>query len=429
MNGERIRRFLAARAACCAVARWRPGAAATAARCWTRAWLRRVAVGVTCCVLCACGADRAGPVEDGDRNASSRSVAADRTGLRFLGGAGDGDDGFARAVAPRAFVFPDDHGAHPEYRSEWWYFTGNLQTADERHFGFELTFFRFGLAATAAPRASEWGTNQAWMAHFALTDTQAGRFAAAERFARGALGLAGAEAAPFRVWVEDWSADAAALGAANERFAARLAARDGDVALELELAALKEPVANGEDGLDRKGPGTGNASYYYSIGRLAASGHVTTADGRYAVTGLAWLDREWGTSALEDGAVGWDWLALQLDDGRDLMFYRLRRADGSASPFSGGSLIGTDGARRALALEDVRFEPTATWTSRATGVRYPVEWRVALPEERLELEIVPTLERQELDLTVRYWEGAVRARGTAQGEPIAGRGYLELAGY
>jgi predicted secreted hydrolase len=404
---------------------------------------------VASCVLSACSPDGRGNGDvDGGGNRgggpggpggpggddssgpeSSGPIVSDRTGLRFLA-EGDGDDAFARALTPRAFEFPRDHGAHNEYRSEWWYFTGNLETADARHFGFELTFFRFALDAAAPERASEWGTSQAWMAHFALTDTQAGDFMAAERFARGALGLAGAEAAPFRVWVEDWSADArTAAGGDGDAFAARLEARDGGYALDLELVAMKEPVANGEDGLDRKGSGAGNASYYYSISRLSAQGTVTTPQGRFAVEGSAWLDREWGTSALEDGAVGWDWFALQLDDGRDLMFYRLRRADGSAIPYSGGSLIGADGSRRALAADDVRLEPTATWTSRASGVRYPVAWRLGIPSLDIELAVTPYLENQELDLTVRYWEGAVRARGTAGGAPVGGRGYLELAGY
>jgi predicted secreted hydrolase len=364
-------------------------------------------------LVCGCGAD--GRSEGGEPSPTA-PFGAERTGLRYLS-SGAGDAAFARADRPRPFVFPEDHGAHDAYRSEWWYFTGNLETAEGRHFGFELTFFRFALDAVASGRASDWGTNQAWMAHFALTDTQTGQFVAAERFARGALGLAGAVAEPFTVWVEGWAADARQVELAargGDRFAARLEARDGDYSLDLELVAIKEPVPNGEDGLDRKGSGAGNASYYYSISRLEATGTISTPQGRYAVQGSAWLDREWGTSALEDGAVGWDWFALQLDDGRDLMFYRLRRADG---------------ARRALTVEDVRLEPTAAWTSPASGVRYPVAWRLAIPSEGIELVITPVIENQELDLTVRYWEGAVRARGTARGGALTGRGYLELAGY
>lgn len=413
-------------------------------------WRLRFGVVAACVLVWGCGTDD----RDGDaaRAGAGRLVGAERTGLRYLSPS-EGDTAFARAVVPRAFEFPWDHGAHDEYRSEWWYFTGNLETAAGRHFGFELTFFRFALAAGAAQRASDWGTSQAWMAHFALTDTQAGRFNAAERFARGALGVAGAEASPFKVWVEDWSADASALadaagrgarraaggergaepasGVAGEdgRLAARLVARDGGYALDLEVSAAKAPVANGENGLDRKGSGAGNASYYYSISRMDARGTVTTPDGQFAVHGTAWLDREWGTSALEDGAVGWDWFALQLDDGRDLMVYRLRRPDGSSSPFSGGSLIDADGTRRELAVDDVQLEAVDHWTSGASGVRYPVAWRLAIPSEELSLSVRPVLENQELDLTVRYWEGAVRVSGSSRGVPLGGRGYLELAGY
>ena len=211
--------------------------------------------------------------------------------------------GFARATAPRAFSFPADHGPHPDFRSEWWYFTGNLAAADGRHFGFQLTFFRVALAPDAAPRASAWATDQAWMAHFTLTDTESGRFHAAERLGRGALSITGAQASPFRVWVDDWQAMSRA---STGLFPLRLSASHGDVAVELELSATKPLVLQGRQGWDRKGPEAGNASYYYAYTRLAAQGHVRTRDGRFAVTGTAWMDREWSTSALGPDLVGWD---------------------------------------------------------------------------------------------------------------------------
>lgn len=354
--------------------------------------------------------------------ATAAAAQVDLTGL--LGGRAD--SGFARAMAPRAFSFPVDHGPHEDFRSEWWYFTGNLAAANGRHFGFQLTFFRVALAPEAAPRASAWATNQAWMAHFALTDTEAGRFHAAERLARGTLGLASAEAAPFRVWVDSWQV---AGRTPEELFPLRLSASDGEVSVELELSAMKPRVLQGQDGWDRKGPEPGNASYYYAHTRLAAEGSVRTRDARFEVTGTAWMDREWGTSALGPDLAGWDWLSLQLSDGRDLMLYRLRRKDGSADAFSKGALVLPDGARIALSVHEFALEPRRWWTSPETGVRYPVAWSIRVPSQGLSLDIAPRLDEQELDLSVRYWEGAVDAKGRAGGETITGQGYLELAGY
>ena len=355
---------------------------------------------------------------------AAATVAAQVDVTDLLGGRAT--PGFARAMTPRALSFPEDHGPHPEFRSEWWYFTGNLAAADGRHFGFQLTFFRVALSPVAEPRKSAWATNQAWMAHFALTDSVAGRFHAAERLGRGALGIAGAEASPFRVWVDDWqAAGRTPVGA----FPLRLRASDGDVAVELELSAMKPPVLQGDQGWDRKGPEPGNASYYYAHTRLTAEGSVQTRDARFAVTGTAWMDREWSTSALGADLAGWDWLSLQLSDGRDLMLYRLRRKDGSADAFSKGALILADGTRIALSVREFALQPRRWWSSPTTGVRYPVAWSIDIPAMQLALEIEPRLNDQELDLSARYWEGAVRAKGRAGGEKLTGQGYLELAGY
>jgi predicted secreted hydrolase len=326
-------------------------------------------------------------------------------------------------------MFPRDHGAHRAYRTEWWYYTGNLATRDERRFGFELTFFRIALAPQAPVSRSAWASNQIWMAHLAVSDIAAKRFVAEQRLSRGALGLAGATAQPFKVWVEDWSA-AGRLGARNG--AIRLQARGKKAAIDLDLSAVQPPVPEGNAGLDPKGPEPGNASYYYSIPRLAVTGTVEPPDGSSErVHGLAWMDREWSSSALGPDITGWDWFGLQLADGRDLMFYRLRTAQGGASSFSGGSLIEPDGSRRRLGAKDVETAPLRRWRSPASGVEYPVAWRLrtAAGAGDLDLHVEPALEDQELRLAVRYWEGAVRVSGTAAGKPISGRGYLELAGY
>ncbi|MEO8466740.1 MAG: lipocalin-like domain-containing protein [Gammaproteobacteria bacterium] len=348
-------------------------------------------------------------------------------GLRYL--RAKDDAGFARAEEPRALAFPVDHGSHPWFRTEWWYFTGNLKSTDGDRYGFELTFFRVGLRPPEvdAPGQSAWRRDQIWMAHLAVTDATQQRFVARERIARDALDLAGAAAAPARVWVKGWSA-ARGDESAQERW--RLSAGDGDVGLQLNLTTDDAPVPNGEAGLDRKGPEPGNASYYYSLPRLATTG-VLKIDGReVAVEGNAWMDREWSTSALADDVAGWDWFGLRLSDGGSLMFYRLRRRDGTADAFSGGMRVDGAGRRRRLTRDDVELTPIAYWASPVSGTRYPIAWQLKIPSEQLALELRPYVPNQELSLSVRYWEGAVSGSGTKRdGGAMTADGYLELAGY
>ena len=369
--------------------------------------------------------------------------------------AGADTAGYERARVPRPFEFPADHGPHPGFRTEWWYVTGNLTSAEGRDFGFQLTFFRSALSPEPPETESAWATNQAYLAHFTVTDVGAGRFYAHERFARGAVGLAGARAAPLRVWLEDWALGAAppessravpaespserlveaSLESTAERhagtFPLRLAADADSVALRLELGPGKPPVLQGERGLSRKGPEPGNASYYYSLTRMPAAGTLTLLADTLRVTGSAWLDREWSTSALSQGVVGWDWFALQLDDGWDLMVYRLRRADGRSTSFSQGVLVSPSGEGERLTWgEDVTVEPRGAWTSPRDGTLYPSGWVVRLPKRAWELTVSPRVEDQELALSFLYWEGAVSVRGRGEGgEPVGGRGYVELTGY
>ena len=322
------------------------------------------------------------------------------------------------------FTFPADHGPHPGFRTEWWYFTGNLKTAQGQSFGYQLTFFRVALKPGPVARSSRWGASEVFMAHFAVTDVAGKRFHYAERFSRSALGLAGAGGRPLAVRLEDWSA----LETAAEPWGMQLAARDGDVALDLNVLAITPVVLNGEGGLSRKGSASGNASYYYSIPRMETSGTIRIGKETFSVSGLTWLDREWSTSALEADQAGWDWFALQLDDGRDLMFYRMRRVDGSADKFSSGTLVAADGTSRHLAGAEVQLAIDDWWTSPASGSRYPARWRLRVPAEGLDLEIAPRLADQELLASVRYWEGAVAIRGISAGSP-GGSGYLEMTGY
>jgi predicted secreted hydrolase len=205
-----------------------------------------------------------------------------------------------------------------------------------------------------------------------------------------------------------------------------LNARDGERALALELRPSKGIVLNGDRGLDRKGPEPGNASFYYSLPRLAAQGGMTVDGRTVEVAGTAWLDREWSTSALSAGVVGWDWFSLHLSDGRDVMFYRLRDVEGRSTRFSKGSLISPDGAVEPLDVNDVELEALRTWRSPTTGVAYPVSWRFVVKRASVDLVLEPYIDNQELDLGVRYWEGAVKS---SRGTGVSATGYLELAGY
>ncbi|MCB1758623.1 MAG: carotenoid 1,2-hydratase [Gammaproteobacteria bacterium] len=335
--------------------------------------------------------------------------------------AGWGNEGFLRADRPRAFSFPEDHGPHDGYRSEWWYLTGNLRDRSGRRFGYQFTAFRIALLPQPTPqRGSAWSASHIWMAHLALTDVAGERHHHDERFAREALGLAGAQAEPLRVWVEDWQLSQSAferpwqLRAASDRFT-----------IELQLAPAHPPRLQGEAGLSRKGRDPGNASYYYSITRLASAGRVRIGDDEFLVDGDSWLDREWSTSALDPDQAGWDWFSLQLDDGSDLMFYRLRDRGGNASPQSAGNLFLADGRRIALRREDVTLTPRRWWRS-DDGRSYPVAWTLTLngPARRFEIEAL--MDAQLMALSVRYWEGAIEVREA--GDRV-GHGYLEMTGY
>ena len=347
--------------------------------------------------------------------------------------------GYARALKPRPFVFPADHGPHPGFRTEWWYVTSNLEGPDGRRFGVQFTLFRNALAPDADQgpegRSSRWAARQVYMGHFAVTDVEGDAFHEAERFTRAAAGLAGGTSDPLRIWMDDWSlvggreADPDAPGA-GAVFPLMMRAGEGEVQMELALSPAKPMVLQGDRGLSQKGPEPGNASYYYSFTRMDARGEIRLAGETHRVTGTAWLDREWSTSALSEGQVGWDWFALQLSDGRDLMVYRLRREDGSTDPLSKGVLVEADGSHRLLNSDDFSLEATGTWRSPLDGSEYPSGWRVALPAEGLSLEVTPVRPDQELNVTVRYWEGAVDVAGAGVGgDPVTGRGYVELTGY
>jgi predicted secreted hydrolase len=332
-------------------------------------------------------------------------------------------DGFARASQPRTFDFPRDHGPHPEFRHEWWYVTGNLDSATGERFGFELTIFRVALAplgdvGAGSATESAWRTRQVYVAHFAITDVARGKFEFAEKYSRDALGLAGAQADPFRVWVDDWMLGPSRLHAQGKGY---------DLALDAQFLA-QQPVLNGDRGLSRKSSEAGAASYYYSIPRIAVHGKVARDGVTFDVKGLAWLDREWGSGSLGSKEQGWDWFALQLQDGSALMFYALRNRDGSRDPNSAGTWVDPAGHAQSLSTDQVTIDVSDHWVS-PHGGSYPSRWRVRVPAVGLDVQVRPALANQELGTEPRYWEGAVDLRGVHRGHDAAGRGYVELVGY
>jgi len=326
---------------------------------------------------------------------------------------------------PPVLVFPRDHGAHPGHRTGWWYVTGLLATDDGSRYGFQLTCFRQGMASGAAEAGSSaLRARQIVAAHLAIADISKGQFHHAERLRRADGALAGYSVADLDLWLDDWRLVRDKDGIVSAR------ARDtvAGIGLDLELRPQRELVLHGDRGYSRKGPETGNASVYVSWTRLAVSGELEVGGSRLAVSGAAWFDHEWGTSQLGAGVVGWDWFSLGLDDGRDLMVYRLRRGDGTADPFSSGTLVTAGGDTAKLSADDVVIEPTGFWTSEESGGTYPSGWRLRLPRYAIDLELQPLIPGAEVDGShttgVVYWEGPVAATGSATGE-----GYVELTGY
>jgi predicted secreted hydrolase len=330
------------------------------------------------------------------------------------------DSGFAHAEQPRRFEFPRDHAAHPEFRSEWWYFTGHLRDANERPFGFQLTLFRFELAADKQTSPSVWRTPTVLLGHFALSDIATEKFHAFERMSRALPATAGTSQNPAAVWLDDWRVELDAHGHWQ------LHATQQGVSLTLTLDAASAVVLQGEAGLSRKSAAAGNASYYYSLPKLNAEGELILADGSHQVRGEAWLDREWSTSALSREQAGWDWFALQLADGGSLMFYRLRQRNGGTDNYSTGTYVDAQGRQHPLTANDVQIKTLAQWRSPHSARSYPQGWRLEVPSAQLRLELTPRLADQEWRGRFQYWEGAVTV--TRDGRP-AGLGYVELTGY
>ncbi|HEX8552483.1 MAG TPA: lipocalin-like domain-containing protein [Abditibacteriaceae bacterium] len=341
---------------------------------------------------------------------------------------------FQQALPGYRFEFPRDHASHPKFATEWWYYTGHLQSKSGRKFGYQLTFFRVALAPEVK-RASKWATRDVVIGHFALTDISRGQFYFDEKAARAAAGMAGADAKSPHIWLADW--DLRFTGDGNgQTFRARGVSRDAATknqtfAVSFGTRALKKPVVQGENGVSQKSEGVGQASHYYSFSRLETTGEIRIGDERFQVSGQSWFDKEFGSNQLGKNQIGWDWFSLQLSDGRELMLYQLRTQNGGIDPFSSGTLIEKDGSTRHVKRDDFSITPQAFWTS-PRGAKYPAKWQLEIPREQISLIVEPEVAAQELvtpTTGVSYWEGASRVSGTSAGNTISGQGYVELTGY
>lgn len=333
---------------------------------------------------------------------------------------------YQKALPGYQYEFPRDHFNHPDYQTEWWYYTGNLRSADGHRFGFELTFFRQGVSRTATP-PSDWDVKDIYLAHLALSDIDGQQFHQAERVNRAGPGIAGVSESSAKVWNGNWqvqwSGDQQQLQAVAQ-----------DFILRLTMTSRKPPVIQGVNGVSQKGPAVGEASHYISFTRLLTTGTVELNGKDYSVVGTSWMDHEFFTEQLDTSPKGWDWVSLQFDDNTELMLYRFRHKDGSVDPFSAGTYVDAQGRTQHLGASDFSMQPeNETYSSPETHGVYPVAWRVTVPAIKLEVQLSAPLKSQEIVSNIgaglSYWEGAITLSGTQNGRPQTGDGYLEMTGY
>jgi predicted secreted hydrolase len=330
------------------------------------------------------------------------------------------------------YEFPRDHFNHPQFQTEWWYYTGNLHASDGHRYGFELTFFRTGIhlpKQILAQSDPAWTPDQIYLAHFALSDIDGRKFFHTERLNRAGPGLAGCSAAERQNWNGNWQVTWSA-GTSDEQ---QLQAVAPDFTLRLDLNSEKPPVIQGQNGISKKGPGPSQASHYISFTRIATKGSLQRGNSKTALTGIAWMDHEFFSEGRNSDLAGWDWFAIQLDNNQELMLYRLREKSGRLDPYSSGEFIDAQGHARFLSSQDFTLAPGASWASPHSKARYPGDWKIDVPSLRLHLKERTALPDQELysrsAATPSYWEGAVTYSGDLASKPIGGVGYLEMTGY
>jgi predicted secreted hydrolase len=333
-----------------------------------------------------------------------------------------------RAIGPWEWSFPRDHGAHPPFKSEWWYFTGNVHNAQGRRFGYQLTLFRQGVQFKPLQTSSQWSVRDFYFGHFTISDVAAGQFHVEERVSRGALGEAGAVPGRMDVKLGSWT-----IQQQGDREDYKLSAHSGDLDLNLEETPAKPLVLEGVSGLSQKDMASGQASYYYSYPRLTTAGKLRVGTATYDVSGESWFDHEFSTSSLGTDEQGWDWFCIQLDNHEEIMLYVLRMKSGAVSANSEGTWVHVNGIAERIPPGTFTVEKTATWHSSASGATYPARWHIVVPTHQADLTVTPALADQELRLTkmgtLDYWEGACDTHGTIAGKAASGVGYTELTGY
>ena len=337
------------------------------------------------------------------------------------------------AQAGYHYVFPRDHFNHPEFQTEWWYYTGNLRSPDGRKYGFELTFFRTGIhlpERIAEQSAAVWRPDQVYLAHFALSDIDGQRFYHFERLNRAGPDLAGSSLEDKTYWNGNWQVAWKSLASGEQE----LQAVAQQFTLRIDLSPAKAPVIHGQEGVSRKGPEPSQASHYISFTRLQAGGSLQRANGsRVNLEGLAWMDHEFFSESRNTNLAGWDWFAIQLDNNEELMLYRLREKSGAPDPYSSGTFVDGEGKARFLSPADFSLQPRQEWQSPHSKARYPISWQIDVPSLRLRLQQKTALDDQELytrsAVTPSYWEGAVTYSGEMDGKQAQGVGYLEMTGY
>jgi len=323
------------------------------------------------------------------------------------------------------YAFPRDHGSHPDFQTEWWYFTGNVTADDGSEFGYQLTFFRQGVIppSVTIPQ-SEFVVRDVKFAHFAVSEISRSKFHHFQRLSRGSFGEAGFDDATRLTWIRDWTCELAG----DNGFL--LKAAEKGVQIELLLEGEKPPVFHGKDGISQKAAGEGRASHYYSLTRLKTKGTIAIEGKTYRVHGLSWFDHEWATNQLTADQVGWDWFSIQLNDGSELMLFQIRTKAGERDAFSSGTFVYPDGSARAIPDTDFTALPTAWWKSEKSGGNYPIEWKLFVPSLDLALTLRARFNEQELDAApFAYWEGAIGVTGSRGAAQVAGKGYLEMTGY
>ena len=341
---------------------------------------------------------------------------------------------FKRALPGRTFSFPQDHFSHPEFKTEWWYYSGHLYSQEKKSYGYQLTFFRTGLNRETRNQKSKWSIHDLYFAHLAITDESKKKFGYLEKISRGSLGEAGASSykaseKTFRIWIEDWSIEGKGPAMQNHS----LKAGDKNFGIELLLTPEKNPVIHGQNGISQKAEGEGYASHYYSISRLKTEGKIFLQNKDIPVQGISWMDHEFGSSQLREYQAGWDWFSIRLANGMELMFYQIRWKDGKVDPYSSGTIILPDGTHQHLTKKEFQIEVLDQWKSPKSSAVYPSKWKIKVLGHQIELTLSPTVKDQELitkeSTRVTYWEGSVKVEAKYQGSSINGMGYAELTGY